>query len=103
MVLPLAEREPFQGEPAMTRTAAFAIAALVGLVAAPLVVHATGRSSQEPTKVASVETTGSTMATAEKSPAAGPETCARRVKVVYPAYGVPAGGMVCAAPRAAQR
>jgi hypothetical protein len=82
----------------MTRTALVTIT-LLSTLATPFVVNATGRPApQETVTVASAATIS---APAETS-AGAPETC-RRVKVVYPGYGLPAGSTTCAAPRTAQR
>ena len=79
----------------MTRTALVTIA-LLSTLATPLVVNATGRTTPP-------EATAVVMTASVAAPAAAantlPETC-RRVKVVYPAYGIPSGATTCAAPQA---
>jgi hypothetical protein len=76
----------------MNRTALAAIA-LLSTIATPLVVNATGRTAAPETTVAMVRPAVTTPADA---PAAAPENC-RRVKVVYPGYGLPSGATTCAA------
>lgn len=79
----------------MTRTALVTIALISGL-ATPLVVNATGRTAPaEATAVAMV----SPAITTPSELSSAPETC-RRVKVVYPGYGLPSGATTCAAPTA---
>lgn len=80
----------------MTRTALVTIALLSSL-ATPLVVNATGRTA--PAEVTTVATAIPVAATPADAVAADPETC-RRVKVVYPGYGLSAGATACAAPQA---
>lgn len=80
----------------MTRTALVTIALLSGL-ATPLVVNATGRMA--PAEVTTLAMVTPAVTTPAEVSAAAPETC-RRVKVVYPGYGLPTGTTTCAAPQA---
>lgn len=83
----------------MTRTALVTIA-LLSTLATPLVVNATGRTAPPEATAAIVVASIATAPAAAASITS--ETC-RRVKVVYPAYGIPSGATACAAPQTTQR
>ncbi len=80
----------------MTRTALVTIA-LLSTLATPLVVNATGRTT--PPEVTTIAMAPPAVTTPIEAPAATQDTC-RRVKVVYPGYGLPSGSTTCAAPQA---
>lgn len=77
----------------MNRTA-LATIALLSTIATPLVVNATGRTASPETAVAMV---APALTTPVGASIAAPGAC-RRVKVVYPGYGLPSGATTCAAP-----
>ena len=78
----------------MTRTALVTIALLSSL-ATPLMVNATAA----PAEVTTVATPIPVAAAPADAVAANAETC-RRVRVVYPGYGLSASTTTCAAPQA---
>lgn len=80
----------------MNRTALVTIA-LLSTLATPLVVNATGRTA--PAEVTTVALVTPTVTTPAEASIVAPESC-RRVKVVYPGYGLSSGATTCAAPQA---